>query len=197
MSGEGQMSFPGLEPAPDRPKTDRLFFAIFPDSETAERIADLAERLRERHGLKGRPLRTDRFHITVNHLADFPGVPERIVAAASEAAAAVKAAPFDVAFDRAASFRGKPDKRPFVLRGGDALGPLIAFQQALGFEMAKAGLGQYVEKSFTPHVTLLYDPSLVTETPVEPIRWTVRELVLIHSLLGRTQHIPLGRWPLG
>jgi 2'-5' RNA ligase len=197
MTTPGQLSFPGLEPESPRPRLDRLFFAIFPDAETAARIADLAARLRDAHRLSGKLLRTDRFHITVNHLDDFPGVPERIVAAASQAAASVKAAPFEVVFDRAASFKGKPDKKPFVLRGGDALEALIAFQQALGFEMAKAGLGDYVEKSFTPHVTLLYDPRLVPEEPVEPIRWTVRELVLIHSLLGQTRHIPLGRWPLG
>jgi 2'-5' RNA ligase len=32
---------------------------------------------------------------------------------------------------------------------------------------------------------------------IEPIRWTVRDFVLVHSLRGRTMHIPLERWRLG
>jgi len=46
-------------------------------------------------------------------------------------------------------------------------------------------------------VTLLYDDVLVQERAVEPIRWTVSEFVLVHSLLGQTRHIPLARWSLG
>ena len=54
-----------------------------------------------------------------------------------------------------------------------------------------------VASQVTPHVTLLYDDVLVEERAVEPIRWTVREFVLVHSLLGQTRHVPLARWPLG
>jgi RNA 2',3'-cyclic 3'-phosphodiesterase len=32
--------------------------------------------------------------------------------------------------------------------------------------------------------------------PVEPIEWTVTEFVLVHSLLGRTTHRVLARFPL-
>jgi 2'-5' RNA ligase len=81
-----------------------------------------------------------------------------------------------------------------VLRSQAGSESLIAFQQALGAAMLRAGLRP--DRSFTPHVTLLYDDALVTETPIEPIRWTVGELVLVHSLLGQTRHIPLARWPL-
>jgi 2'-5' RNA ligase len=197
MSGAGQLAFPGLEPEPQRAPTDRLFFGLFPDATAAGRIAGLADRLRAEHRLAGRPLQADRLHVTVSHVDDFAGLPDRVVAAARDAGASVRAAPFDIAFDRVASFANRRDKKPFVLRGGDGLAPLIAFQQALSLAMAKAGLGRYVETRFTPHVTLLYDAALVPEQPVEPIRWTVRELVLVHSLLGQTRHVALGRWPLG
>jgi 2'-5' RNA ligase len=45
-------------------------------------------------------------------------------------------------------------------------------------------------------MTLLYDDRSVAEQAVETIGWTAREFVLVHSLLGQTRHIPLGRWPL-
>ena len=192
-----QPSFPGLEPKAPAPRRDRLFFAVFPDPEAAASITDLAERLRVEHGLTGQPLRPERLHVTINHLGDFDGVPEDIASAAREAGAAVSAAPFNATFDYAMSFKGRANNFPFVLRGDGGVADLIGFQQALGAQMLKAGLGRSVEKSFTPHVTMLYDRKLVGETPVEEIRWTVRELILVHSLLGQGRHEPLGRWPLG
>jgi 2'-5' RNA ligase len=36
----------------------------------------------------------------------------------------------------------------------------------------------------------------VPEQAIEPIEWTVREIVLVHSLLGRTTHRHVARLPL-
>jgi 2'-5' RNA ligase len=62
--------------------------------------------------------------------------------------------------------------------------------------MTRVGLGRWVVPRFTPHLTLLYDNRYVEGRDVEPIAWSVREFVLIHSVLGKTRHIHLGRWPL-
>lgn len=187
-----QLSFLGLEPS--RP-TDRLFFALFPAANAAEGMSRVAQNQRGEHGLKGKPLATDRFHITLHHLGDYDGLPAGVVAQARDAAASVAMPSFDVAFDRVTSF-DRPGKRPFVLRGGNGLASLGEFQQALGTAMAKAGLQKKVAANFTPHVTLLYDDRLVDEQPVETIFWSVHEFVLVHSLLGQTRHIALARWPL-
>jgi 2'-5' RNA ligase len=184
------------KPSPERPATDRLFFTIFPDAETAAVIAHLAQGLRDRHGLRGRPLATDRFHITLKLVGNYvDGLPREVVAAAMEAGETMAAAPFEVTFDRAASFGGNPSNRPFVLLGGDRLAALKAFQETLVTALAKARL-KLARSAFTPHVTLLYDGQLVLEQPIQPITWTAHEFVLVHSLLGQTRHIPLGRWPL-
>ena len=188
-----QFSLAGFDAAP-RP-TDRLFFAIYPNRDAAARIARLAQRQRSVQGLQGSPLATEHFHITLHHLGDYVGVPQTIVAAAGEAASAVAMPPFEVVFDRAASF-DKPRNRPFVLRGGDGVAALMAFQEALGTAMKKAGLGRLAESRFTPHVTLLYDDRRVAEQAVETVGWTAHEFVLVHSLLGQTRHVPLARWPL-
>jgi RNA 2',3'-cyclic 3'-phosphodiesterase len=188
-----QLSLTGLgEPA--KP-TDRLFFAIFPSADAAAQIAQLTQRVRGQHGLSGKAIATDRFHSTLNHLGDYAGVPQDIVAMAMKAAVLVEMSPFDVVFDRVWDF-GRPRNRPIVLRGGDGLAGLAALQQSLGAAMAKSGLGDWVELRYTPHVTMLYDDKQVAEQAVEPIVWTVHEFVLVHSLLGRTQHIPLARFPL-
>ena len=177
------------------PVTDRLFFAIFPDPATAAGIARHADALRAAHQLHGRPLAPERFHITLHHLGDHAGVRRDIVAMAGEAAEAITTSPFEVTFDRAASFHNGGNN-PFVLECGEGFDALDAFQRELGLAMARAGLGKLVDKSFTPHVTMLYDKRLVAEQAIAPVKWTVRGFTLIHSLLGRTEHIPLGRWML-
>ena len=179
-----------------KPQTDRLFFAVYPDPQTAQRIVELAQSVRAAHGLHGNPLRVDRVHVTLHHLGDHAGLPEHLVASASEVAASMAIQPFDVSFDCVASFPGRARKRPCVLRGGnaDANAPLLAFQSELGERLRAAGLGRHVERRFTPHLTLLYDERVVAPEPVAPIGWTVHELALVHSLIGRGQHRVLGRW---
>lgn len=190
-----QSSFPGFEEA--KP-TDRLFLALFPPPAIALEIAELAARIRASHGLRGRPLEAARFHITLNHLGDYAGVPPGVVRQASAAAAETAAAAqsFAVSFDRAESFASMPRNRPLVLRGGEGLSALMAFHQSLGMALRKANLGQWAKPGYTPHVTLLYDDSLLGATPVPPVTWTAGEFVLVHSLLGETRHVHLARWPL-
>jgi 2'-5' RNA ligase len=191
-----QSSFPGFEEA--KP-TDRLFLALFPPPGMAMEIAGLAARLRADHGLRGRPLEASRFHITLNHLGDYAGLPPAVIRQANAAAeaAATGSVPFEVAFNRAQSFASTPRNRPLVLRGeDDGLAQLMVFQRALGTELAKANLGQWAKGSYTPHVTLLYDDQLLQPTAVPAISWTATELVLVHSLIGETRHVHLGQWPL-
>ena len=182
----------------EQPPTDRLFFAVYPDAHAVQRIVELAEATRAKYHMRGNPLRADRVHVTLHHLGDHAGLPESLVGAASEAAAAMAIPPFGVSFDRVASFPGRAGKRPCVLRAGDEHSnePLDAFQRALGELLRKQGLGRHVERRFTPHVTLLYDERTLPPEAVDPIGWSVRDFVLIHSLLGKTEHRVLGRWSL-
>ena len=101
--------------------------------------------------------------------------------------------PFDIAFSQAVSFGGGA----VVLRGGEGTDALVALGDAIGVAMMKAGLKPPASQSKTPHMTLLYDrASTVPEETVEPLRWTAREFVLIHSRVGLTDHKALARWPL-
>jgi len=171
---------------------DGLFFSIFPDQAAAVRIANTAEHFRRACGLKGAPLLTDRFHVTVHGLGNYDGLPRSVVAKAIAAGTAVTARPFDVAFDRVTSFAGSD---ALVLRGRDSVDGLVMFHQSLAIAMLNSGLSASLQ--FKPHITLLYDGRRIEEQFIEPIRWTVRDFVLVHSLRGRTKHIPLERWHLG
>jgi 2'-5' RNA ligase len=189
-----QASFPGFAPAV---ATDRLFLATFPDRDTADRLAAFAAAQCARHGLRGKPLATDRFHVTLFHLGDSAGLRPEIVEAASAAAERVTAAPFDVVFDQVTSFEARRETSPFVLTAEQGNASLHAFQAELGARLREAGLGRWVSSGFRPHVTLACDRLVTAPEKVAPMAWRVEEFALVHSLLGRTRHIPLARWPLG
>jgi 2'-5' RNA ligase len=186
----------GMLPPDLIPGKNRLFFAIFPDRETSERIATLAASLQREHQLKGSPLRTDRFHITLHHLGDHSTLRTDIVEQATRAAEKITARRFPVVFDRAMSFSRKFGDRPFVLRGGTGLDDLIAFRDSLSLALQEVDLDYYANSTFTPHVTLLYDKTSVAERSVDTIEWTTSELVLVHSLIGETVHNRIGTWSL-
>jgi 2'-5' RNA ligase len=173
-------------------RLDGLFFSIYPDHAAAVRIANTAEHFRRAYGLNGAPLLTDRFHVTVQGLGNYDGLPRSVVAKAIEAGAAVTSKPFEVAFDRVMSFAGSD---ALVLRGGDGVDGIVMFHHALSVAMRKSGLS--AGSQIKPHITLLYGRRRVEEQFIEPIRWTVRDFVLVHSRRGRTMHIPLEQWRLG
>lgn len=175
--------------------TDRLFFAVVPPPAVAERVAALAADLRGQLGLRGRPRPTGHLHVTLHHLGDFAGLPQQRVDEACTAAAGVAVSSFEARFDRAASFRGRPGKHPFVLLGADGEAGLSGLYESLGTRLAAAGLARR-ERAFVPHLTLLYDTRAIAPRPIPSLGWRAGEFQLIHSLLGRTEYHVLGRWPL-
>jgi len=169
-----------------------LFFALVPSAEDAQRIAQVAKTLRAEHGLTGKLLQPERLHVTLRDLGGYEkGVPDDVVAAAKAAAAAVSMPCIDVAFDRLLHF---PASRAVVLRSGTPNAPLAALAQTLGLAVREAGIT--TKASGTAHMTLMYDERGVPECSIEPVGWTATEFVLIHSLVGKTEHLVLGRWPL-
>jgi RNA 2',3'-cyclic 3'-phosphodiesterase len=173
--------------------TDGLFFAIFPDDAAGRRIAQLARTLKSKYRLQGEPILPKRFHVSLYHLGDYFGLPQDAIARAEEAASAITLAPFEIGWDRVISFAGRNadperDNCPIVLRAADGVAELTALRQRLAAAMERAGIKSPRNTRFTPHITLLYDRPHEISVPVDSIRWTVRELVLVHSLLGKTRY---------
>lgn len=167
---------PHARPGVRRPLPGPVFFAFNLDAGAAAKAGEVTRRLRAMYGLTGEALGA--------------------VQAACKAASSIAASPFEVVFDRAMSFSRKRPERPLVLVGTDGSTELTIFRRSLAMEMKRAICGFKTRSTHTPHITLLYDRRAVPEQPVEPVRWTVRELVLIHSLHGLSRHVPLARWPL-
>lgn len=191
-----QLSFPGFEQG----IPNGLFLALTPPVASWSRIVAIADGLRASVGLRGRPLSSRCLHISMQNLGAYFEPPNEIVAAARAAAAAISAPAFEMILDRALTFPRNAKTHPFVLCPGGEIVALMELHRALGREMARVGLNRWVDRQFTPHMTLSYDRQIVEERAIETVRWPVDELVLIYSLRGRgpgrNEHIHLGRWPL-
>jgi len=180
---------------PDLRRDDRLFFAILLDDAIAPALASRAVAWQRELRLGGKLVPARQSLISLVMLGDHDGLPKPLVDAACRAGSLVRAQAFDVSFDRLSAFGGGA----LVLRGSDGVPPLQSFWRALNSVLADSPLKPYVASSFEPHVTLLRDKSRVAkldERPVEPIGWTVREFVLIHSFLRQGRYQICGRWQL-
>jgi len=168
-----------------------LFFSIFPKADDAHAVAELTNTLRLRFGLTGKPLLPHRLHVTLHDLGDYAEIPQDIVDAAIGAGDSLVADAFEVVFDCALSY---PSSGTYVLSGAEGTRQLTAFRELLGEAMQSQGLR--VKRSFTPHMTLMYDRHPVAEHSIEPARWVAYEFVLIRSHKGLGKYDLLGSWPL-
>lgn len=69
--------------------------------------------------------------------------------------------------------------------------------QRLFIQMDQEGIEGDKRKRFEPHVTVGYMDTTLRAESIDPIAWMVEEIFLIHSLVGQSQYIELGRWKLG
>jgi RNA 2',3'-cyclic 3'-phosphodiesterase len=157
-------------------------------------LTDLANSQRAKHGLTGTLLAENRFHITLNALGYDGRPPEDFVqdvgAAAEEAACPVP--PFEIKFDRVASF---PGSGAYVLLSHSGNDELHQFRE--GLIIALSSYGVHCDQSkFQPHITLLYDHRIVREEAVEPVSWVVNEFAFVISLAGKTKYLFPKRWKL-
>ena len=194
---QGSLAF-AEEPPRARKRSDGLFFALFPDAGTARRIGRRADRFVGERRLRGRRLRDDRLHVSVQFVGTYPRLRRSIVHAAQLAGDAVSQPPFEVTFRFVESFEAPPSRgdgpsrHPLVLLGeGEGL---FALHGRLGLAMQSIGLRP--GETFVPHMTLLYGPTRIPRQAIEPIRFVVREFVLVHSERGLSKYHALGRWPL-
>ena len=176
---------------------ERLFLAVLPPPAVGDAIAALAEEQKRRHDFTGTLIRPEHLHVTLFHLGDWHSLPQELVAQTAAAAASVGAAAFDVTVGKLQSFRNRTGILPCVLTGPPE--PWRPLRTALGQALKQSGLGGAVHdlEDFVPHVTLLRDARSVKAEKIGVIKWQVQDFVLVQSLLGKTTHIHLGRWPLG
>lgn len=165
----------------------RLFFAVRPPIALARQIANAASWF-ETEGL---PVAAERLHVTMFILDDRFDLPDTLVAALRRVGDGIAAAPIGIAFDRVGG-----GERSIALRPSRRIAALDALQRQLAERSRAEGIERRAGYVFNPHMTLGYRDGRSFTAAAPPVAWTARELVLIHSHLGRTRHDVLGRWPL-
>lgn len=168
------------------PHRHRLFFALRPS-----RIeANLTGLFRDMVDSALTPVTNDRLHMTMGITGDFATFPQDVAERMTAIGDGLAGDRFVLAIDRLSG-----SDRSIALRPGKRPPALSALQKQIDdllryWNLMRSGW------SFNPHVTLGYRAGLSFLEPVTPLVWDVREIVLIHSLVGATRHVELGRWPL-
>ena len=136
----------------------------------------------------------DLLHVTLISLYDLHHVPPEWLPATVAALDTFVAAPFPLRFDRI------ENRKAVTLRTREPLAEARAFQKALVNHLLAAKAPIMDGTTPEPHITINYrgdrlgSETLGKKTP--PIGWTVGEIFLVESVVGKTMHIEHGRWAL-
>ncbi len=171
----------------------RVFFALWPDDESAARLHEIAHQWQGILG--GRVMRQDTLHTTLVFIGNVSPLhlPEL-----QESAAGLDAAAFRLQFDQPGCWRHNHIAYLGMRQIPDAL-------QRLQLDLAtrlQAADFKLEQRPFRPHITLLRKANCgvaIKENPAaEPVAWTVRDFVLVKSSMSAngSRYEQIGRWPL-
>ncbi|MBA5802062.1 2'-5' RNA ligase family protein [Rhizobium changzhiense] len=190
--GRSRRGRPGENPSGGH----RLFFAPCPPAAVERQAGSIGDDYGKTFSLSAKP-RLTTLHMTIIGIDDYEELPGDAIFAACQAGATVESAPIAITFDRIMSFRREGKAPPLVLCGEGGRKALTRLHVQLGVSMHNAGFPHNIGRNFKPHMTLLYDRKAVPPTRLDtPVSWTASEFLLIHSVLGKTEHRIIDRWPL-
>lgn len=174
------------------------FFAVLPDDRARSEISAVGERFRKSHRVTGSPFAIDSLHLSLCPMGNPERLRQPLESALLAAAAGVIAESFDVTLDSVMRFSAKDGQFPFVLCTDAATtAAALHLRKTIAAEQLRAGLQVSGVSSFLPHVTLLQGHAIdAIEESIAPVRWHVREFVLIRSFFGQSRYEVIGRWPL-
>jgi 2'-5' RNA ligase len=132
----------------------------------------------------------ERLHVTLVRIPVWPGDMDDTIARACCACATLQAAPFRVVMDELVV----ADR--VVLKPSEPVRALSRFQFGLRNALADVGLVKRRSKAWGAHLTVSYRTRSERRAFVPPVSWTVRDFVLIESLVGERRQIERGRWAL-
>jgi RNA 2',3'-cyclic 3'-phosphodiesterase len=171
-------------------ETQRLFFALCPDSALQERLAHAAAALLPRAA--GRRVRAENLHCTLVFLGSVAAAQRLCL---EDAASLVRAEPFTLTLDRLGYFR-----RPQVAWLGCTTTPASLQVLVTGLSTAATRCGFALEqRPYQVHLTvarkLRNDPGRL---PLLPIAWPVKRFALMESVSAAdgVHYRPLRYWEL-
>ncbi len=158
----------------------RLFFALWPPIEIAERLAEIARSAANNFG--GKPTREETIHLTLAFIGD---VPDDRLPLLIGSARGIRTAPFDLDIDGLGYWRHNHLIWASILPSA----ALTELASTLKNALTEVGFANGREKhAFAPHVSLVRkvpESSVPLTLPViEPARWHCPSFVLVRSRLA-------------
>ena len=129
-------------------------------------------------------------HVTLISLYDLHYAPPDWLSATKAALDSFVAPSFPLHFDRI------ENRKAVTLRTRDPLTEARAFQKALVNHLLQQKAPIMDGTTPEPHITINYRGDRLRAEKMSPIGWTVDEIILMESIVGKTTHVEHGRWPL-
>lgn len=178
----------------------RLFFALWPDEATRTALGRAASGLRSQQAgsdAGGRWVAAARYHVTVQFLGGHAGpFPDALARSACAVAAALrKPSAFDLRIDMAGSFGGRA--APWWLGTSRIPDALVDLWRRMGSALRDAGLPHDERGDYTPHVTVMRDPTRSlhpAELGPASLDWPVTSFALMRS--DSAGYAVIDTWPL-
>ena len=150
----------------------RIFFALWPPSETARALAQWAREAQRDTG--GKPTDEAKIHLTLAFLGEAD--PEKAIRAASKVQGAQHLLPIEAA-------RYWRENRIVWAGPRETPPPLKALFESLSVQLYRE---EFIleRRAFAAHVTLIRKARAATLPPLPVVDWPVREFVLVRSLLS-------------
>ncbi|MCW3846566.1 2'-5' RNA ligase family protein [Sphingomonas sp. LB-2] len=129
-------------------------------------------------------------HVTLLTLFDLHHAPPEWLPQVIAALDTLDAPAFPLAFDRI------ENRKCVTLRTRDPLAQARAFQAALVRHLLERKAPMMLGTTPEPHLTINYRGDRLRAQKIAPIGWTVTEILLMESVVGKTTHVEHGRWRL-
>ena len=129
-------------------------------------------------------------HVTLVTLFDLHYAPAEWLPRVIAALDSFEGAAFPLAFDRI------ENRKAVTLRTRAPLAEARAFQAALVRHLLERKAPMMLGTTPEPHVTINYHGDRKGAQKMPMIGWTVDEVILMESVVGKTTHVEYGRWRL-
>ena len=154
-------------------KSQRLFFALWPDNKVRKAISAVGKQAAQQH--QGRLVATDNLHLTLSFLGNVNHSQRNCIERLAES---ISITPFSLCLEHLGIF-----SRAKVLWLGIKEQPNPLKQLAARLDEAARDCGIQLDgQGFNPHVTLMRKVNQLHEIEVDPIRWDVNQFCLVHSV---------------
>jgi len=188
----------GPRPQPDEEaQGHNLFFAIMAPPCAIPLLAKKCAHFRDCYKLCSSPIPPDRWHISLLPVFRGRRLPPRAVDLSKIIGGAFRFEQFELKLDMVMSYQNRRAKKPLVVCAQRPSPHITRLARHMDETFSVlSGEPQRAGQRISPHITLVWDKTIIPPQPIEPIAIPVTEIALVHSYVGRSRYKFLGRWSL-